>query len=356
LAFKYQHRAHEPTASAPAGSGWEDVLAKSGSSKFVVVGLDVWAPEVRKAILAEAPPQLSLKFADSFERTEQMRLAGEADFILAGRAAIDAEMIDAAKNLRFIQKWGIGIDRLDIEAARRRGIPVAIAAGSNSNPVSEHAVLLMLATLRRLPLVDSSARKGIWMSQEMRSVCMQLTGRTVGIVGFGNIGRLVALKLRGFDTRNLYYDTRRVDKVLERAFNVSYRALDELLTESDIVTLHAPLTADTQHIINADTLAKMKPSSILINTGRGGLVDENALYEALKAKTIFGAGLDVFDSEPIPDDHPFLGLDNVVITPHTSGAVFDNVPNVARHVLGNIMRVINGEELPAADVIIPGKH
>ena len=304
-------------------------MAKGETEKFVVVGLDVWAPAVRQVIISEAPPELTLKFADSYDRAEQMRLAAEADFLIAGRAEINAEMIEAARKLRFIQKWGIGIDRLDVEAARKRGIPVAIASGSNSNPVSEHAILLMLATLRRLPLVDSAARKGVWMSQEMRSVARQLTGRTVGIVGFGNIGRLVSLKLRGFETRNLYFDVRQADKVSERAFNVTYRPLDALLAESDVVTLHAPLTAATRHLINAETLARMKPTAILINTGRGGLIDEKALYDALKAGTILGAGLDVFDEEPVPENHPLLGLENVVITPHSSGAVFDNVQNVA---------------------------
>jgi D-3-phosphoglycerate dehydrogenase len=330
--------------------------ANSATGKFVVAGLDVWAPAVRQVLLAEAPPELELRFANSFDRPEQMALAKDADYIIAGRAAIDAEMIGQAKKLRFIQKWGIGIDRLDVDAARQRGIPVAIAAGSNSNPVSEHAILLMLATLRRLPLVDSSARKGQWISQQMRTVCMQLTGRTVGIVGFGNIGRLVALKLRGFDTKNFYFDMRRADKITERAFNVTYRPLDELFAESDIITLHAPLTPETEHLINEKTLARMRKHAVLINTARGGLVDEKALYEALKAKTIFGAGLDVFDAEPLPADHPLLTLENVVITPHTSASVFDNVPNVVRHVLGNIMRIVNGEALPAADVIVPQKH
>lgn len=323
------------------------------SGRFVVVALDVWAPAVREVLISEAPPELEIRLATSYERSEQVELMQAADFLIAGREAIDAELIAQAKNLRFIQKWGIGIDGVDVDAVRARGIPFAIAAGSNSNPVSEHAILLMLATLRRLPLVDSSARQGVWRSQEMRTVCMQLTGRTVGIVGFGNVGRLVALKLRGFETKNLYFDTRRADKVTERAFNVTYRPLDDLLAESDIVTLHTLLTAETRHLINDRTLARMQKHAVLINTARGGLVDEDALYRALTAKTIFGAGLDVFEVEPMPADHPLLTLDNVVITPHTSASVFDNVPNVVRHVFGNIMRFIEGEELPSADVIVP---
>jgi phosphoglycerate dehydrogenase-like enzyme len=328
----------------------------SANGKFVVAALDVWAPPVREVLLSEAPPELEVRLAESYDRSEQVALLKDAHFLIAGRTAINAELIGQAKNLRFIQKWGIGVDNLDVDAARERGIPVAIAAGSNSNPVSEHAILLMLATLRRLPLVDASARKGKWISQEMRTICMQLTGRTVGFVGFGNIGKLVALKLRGFETKNLYFDTRRADKVTERAFNVTYRPFEDLLAESDIISLHALLTAETKHLINEKTLAKMQRHAILINTARGGLVDEKALYEALKAKTIFGAGLDVFETEPVPADHPLLTLDNVVVTPHTSASVFDNVPNVVRHVFGNIMRVVKGEELPSADVIVPQRH
>jgi D-3-phosphoglycerate dehydrogenase len=326
---------------------------KSADGKLVVAGLDVWAPDVRDAILSEVPPELEMRFAQSYDRAEQLPLAEEAHFLVAGRAAIDAEMIGRATKLRFIQKWGSGVDNVAVDEARKRGIAVAIAAGLNAGPVAEHAVLLMLAVLRRLPLVDTSLRKGTWMAQEMCSVCMQLTGRTVGIVGFGNIGRSVALKLRGFETRNLYYSRRRVDRVLERAFDVTYRPFDELLAESDIVTLHAPLTPETRHMIDAEAFAKMRPRATLINTARGGLVDERALYKTLKSKRIFGAGLDVFDVEPTPADNPLLALDNVVVTPHYSGSVFDNVPNVARHVLGNILRFVRGEELPAADIIVP---
>ncbi len=328
-------------------------MADAANGKIIIAGLDVWAPPVRKVILDAMPPEFEIRFADTFDRPEQLKLAEEAHVLVSGRASIDAEMIAHAKNLRFIQKWGAGTDNIALDEARKRGIAVAIPSGLNSNPVAEHAVLLMLAVLRRLSLVDSSLRKGTWLQAEMRSVCMQLTGRTVGIVGFGNIGRTVALLLRGFETRTFYYSRNRIDRSMERAFKVSYRPLDELLAQSDIVSLHAPLTPETKHMINAEALAKMQRHATLINTARGALVDEKALYEALRDKKIFGAGLDVFDVEPATADNPLFTLDNVVVTPHYAGSVFDNVPNVARHVMGNIARFVNGEDLPAADVIIP---
>lgn len=320
---------------------------------FAVSVLDVYAPAVRAAIQAAAPPELVLSFADSYDEREQADLAARADFLLAGWARISADMIAGAKRLRMVQKWGIGVDRIDVEALRRAGVPLAITAGINAGPVAEHAVMLMLAVLRRIGQVDPALRRGIWLKAEMRSVCLQLTGRTVGLVGFGNIGRMVALKLRGFDCRILYYDVRRLDAPTERAFAVQYTPLDALLAASDIVSLHAPLTADNRNLIDAAALARMQEHAVLINTARGELVDETALYEALKAGRLFGAGLDAFEPEPPAADNPLLTLENVVVTPHTGGAVFDNVANTARHALGNILRFIRGEEIAQADVVVP---
>ncbi len=318
-----------------------------------VACLDVWAPAVREVVRATAPPELHLHFARSYEEAEQLALVENAEFLLPGWAAVTEPMLKHAKKLRMIQKWGIGVDRIDVHAARKLAIPLAITAGSNAGPVAELAIALMLAVYRRVPYVDRAMRHGQWPKAEMRETCFQIAGKTVGLVGFGNIGRMVARRLRGFDARVIYFDARPADRDTELALDVSYAPLAKLLAQSDIVSLHAPFTPETSRMIGAAAIASMKDGAILINTARGELVDEQALYEALLSGKLRGAGLDAFDPEPPRADHPLLTLDQVVVTPHAGGGVFDNVENVARHAFGNIIRYLRGEPLSPADVVIP---
>lgn len=320
-------------------------------SHFVAC-LDVWAPAVREAVRRTAPPELDLHFAQSYDEAEQMALAERAEFLLPGWAEVTQAMLRRAGKLRMIQKWGIGVDRIDVEAARRLGIPLAITAGSNAGPVAELAIALMLAVYRRLPYVNAAMRQGKWPKAEMRESCFQIAGKTVGIIGFGAIGQMLARRLRGFDARVIYFDARRADPATETALNASFVPLAELLAGSDIVSLHAPFTAQTSKMLNAATIATMRDGAILINTARGELVDERALYDALASGKLRGAGLDAFDPEPPAADNPLLTLDQVVVTPHAGGGVFDNVENVARHALGNIVRHLRGEPLAPADVVI----
>ena len=320
---------------------------------FFVACLDVWAPAVREVVRRVAPPELDLHFATSYEEAEQMALVERAEIIFAGWAAVTAPMLAHAKKLRMIEKWGIGVDRIDVECARRMGIPLAITAGSNAGPVAELAVGLMLGVYRRLAQVDAALRRGVWLKAEMREVGYQIAGKTVGLIGFGNIGRKVAQRLRGFECRVVYYDARRADASVEAALGAAYVSFDQLLAESDIVSLHAPFIPKAGKMITADSIAKMKDGAVLINTARGELVDEKALYEALVSAKLRGAGLDAFDAEPVRADHPLLTLDQVLATPHIGGAVFDNVENVARHAIGNILMFLHGEPLAPADVIVP---
>jgi len=318
-----------------------------------VACLDTWAPAVREVVRRSAPPELDLHFAESYDEAHQLALVEQAEFLLPGWAAVTEPMLERAGRLRMIQKWGIGVDRIDVEAARRRGIPLAITAGSNAAPVAELAIALMLAVYRRLTYVDRAMREGRWPKAEMRETCFQVAGKTVGLVGFGNIGRMVARRLRGFDTELIYFDARPADSETERTLGARRVSLPELLSRSDIVSLHAPYTPATARMIDAASIATMKDGAILINTARGELVDEAALYRALVSGKLRGAGLDAFDPEPPAADNPLLTLDQVVVTPHAGGGVFDNVENVARHALGNIMRFLRGEALAAADVVIP---
>ena len=320
-------------------------------SHFVAC-LDVWAPAVQDVVRRTAPPELDLHFAKTYEWDEQIALVEQAEFLLPGWAEVTQAMLARAGKLKMIQKWGIGVDRIDVQAVRKMGIPLAITAGSNAGPVAELAIALMLAVYRRLPYVNQAMREGKWPKAEMRESCFQIAGKTVGVIGFGAIGRMLARRLRGFDANVVYFDARRADDATEKELKATYMALDELLASSDIVSLHAPFTPQTLKMINAESIASMRDGAVLINTARGELVDERALYQALASGKLRGAGLDAFDPEPPLPGNPLLSLDQVVVTPHAGGGVFDNVENVARHSLDNIMRHLRGEALRPADIVV----
>lgn len=331
-------------------------LVSSGAGvSHTIACLDVWSPAVQEVVALAAPPEFSVRFAETYDVDHQMELVAHAEVLLPGWAQVTASMVEHAKALRMVQKWGIGVDRIDLDAVRRRGIPLAITAGSNAGPVAELALALMLSVYRRIPYVNRQMRLGHWPKAEMRETCFQLAGKTVGIIGFGNIGRMLARRLRGFEVQVLYFDARRAPPEVERDVNARFAPLDEVLAQSDIISLHAPSTPETDSMVDARWIASMKDGAVLINTARGELVDEKALYEALVARKLRGAGLDAFRDEPLPADHPLLGLDQVVVAPHAGGGVFDNVGNVARHAFSNISRFLKGQPLDAADIVVPGR-
>ena len=278
-------------------------------------------------------------------------MIADAEFILTA-VAVDAEMIKSAPKLKLLHKWGIGVDKFDLDAARAARIPVAITAGANAGAVSEHTVMLMLATYRRLALADRKLRDGIWIRPQIRGQAYQLSGKTVGLLGFGNVGRMVAHRLAGFNVTILYHDIRRADMATEKSLHVTPVPLDELLERSDVLSLHVPLTRVTRGIINADAIARMKIGAILINAARGEVLDEPALYDALVSGKLHGAGLDVFAKEPADPANPLLKLDQVVVTPHTAGSAIDLVADIARHAFTNMQSVLNGEPLSPNDVIV----
>jgi D-3-phosphoglycerate dehydrogenase len=314
--------------------------------------LDVWADAVRQEVQRVAPAGWTLQFARSYEPAEQRAVAAAADVLLPGFATVDEALLSAAPRVRWVHKWGIGIDSIDQAALRRRGIGLAITAGANSQPVAELALALMLAVNRRIPFVNRVMREGQWPTPQMRETCYQIQGKTVGLFGFGQIGRRLAQLLLGFDVRIVYNDAQRAPIDVEQRLRAQAVDLTPLLAQSDILSLHAPLTEATRHLINRQSLAAMKRGAILINTSRGGLVDEAALHAALVDGHLRGAGLDAFDPEPPSPANPLLQLEQVVVTPHAGGGVFDNVEHVARHAFGNIARWASGQAVSAPDLII----
>jgi D-3-phosphoglycerate dehydrogenase len=185
----------------------------------------------------------------------------------------------------------------------------------------------------------------------MRTVCRQLRGKTVGLLGMGNIGREVVRKLSGFEVTILYYDVKRLDEAGEKTLPVRYVPFDHLLAESDILSVHVPLLESTRGLVGEAAIAKMKDGAVIINTARGGVVDETALYRALVSGKLFGAGIDTYAVEPPPVDHPLFALEQVVLTPHTGGVVVDNVANVTIRVFENMQRLLRGEPITPGDQV-----
>jgi D-3-phosphoglycerate dehydrogenase len=318
--------------------------------KPLVLCLDVLPSAMQDLVRAQKPEELDLLFAETAAEEEQVAKVREADYILCSWTAVSAAVIEAAPGLKLIQKYGIGVDKIDLKAAARRNVPVCIAAGVNAVAVAETAITLMLASYKRLPLAHNTLRAGQWLKWELRTGCYELWQKTVGLIGGGAIGRAVAKRLsRGFECRVLYTDIVRLPQETETAMGMTYTSRADLLRQADIVSLHVPLTPETRGSIGAEAFALMKPSAILINTARGGIVDEPALIEALEKGVIAGAGLDVFAKEPPERDNPLLKMDNVVVTPHNGGGTVDTMKRIVGHAFGNIMRVERGEPLPEAD-------
>lgn len=250
-------------------------------------------------------------------REEIIKKIPEADFLLVGgREKIDREVLDAAPKLQMIQRSGVGLDSLDIEAISERNIPLYVNEGVNAQSVAEHTLLLILGTLRKIAVLDSKTRAGEWVKHDVGILCHELFGKQVGLVGLGNIGKSVARMLQGFRVKIVYFKSNRLASTEEKAINVSYLSFDELLCSSDIVSLHCSLNDVTRNMLGSSELNRMKQGAVIINTARGALIDESALFGALQSGHIAGAGLDVFTKEPINSEHPFMKMDNVLITPH----------------------------------------
>ena len=221
-----------------------------------------------------------------------------------------------APGLKLYQLLSAGYDDVDLEAARRARVPVCNNGGANAISVSEHAIMLMLAVSRRVIWQHGNVSAGRWRGNGPAPVMYEVFDKTLGIVGFGTIGKKVARIARALGMRIQYYDIARLPEHDEDAHGVRFRLLRELLATSDYVTMHVPLNDSTRHMIGANELALMKPTAVIVNTSRGPVIDEVALTKVLADHRIFGAGLDVFDQEPPPADNPLLKLDNIVVTPH----------------------------------------
>jgi phosphoglycerate dehydrogenase-like enzyme len=261
----------------------------------------------------QALPDLNVSVCPDGDVETLARLLPDCDVLWHVLQRCTAEMIAAAPRLKLIQKIGVGVNTIDLDSAKQRGIPVCNLPGTNARAVAELTLGLMLSVLRRIPAFDRGMRSGTWTDTAMQDGLGELGGKTVGLIGFGAIPRILAPILNAMGCAVLYTSRTQAADV-----STTYRPLDRLLAEADIISLHLPLVAETRHIIDARALAHTKPGAILINTGRGGLVDQPALVAALMSGHLAGAGLDVFETEPPPNQDPLLALPNVIVTPHVA--------------------------------------
>lgn len=276
------------------------------------------------------------------DRDAITRAVADADAVLTRESPVSAEAIAAMTRCRIIVRYGVGTDNIDLKAAAARGIPVANVPSYGLDAVSDQAVALMLAVNRRIVTRDREVRAGTWgVGQKQR--ILPLRGATLGLFGFGRIAHRALEKFRAFGfARTLVVDPS-ITPDEARDANVTPTDLDTLCRESDVISLHAPLVESTRHVFDARALGLMKPTAILVNVGRGPLVDEAALVEALRAGRLFGAGLDVFEQEPPPADHPLMSLPNVVLSDHTAWYSEASVTELQTKAAEEVARALRGE-------------
>ena len=271
---------------------------------------------------------------------ELITLLEACDGCIAGLDYYTPKVLESAKNLKVISRYGVGVDRVDLAAAKARNIVVCNTPGANTQGVADLAFALLLAAARRVPVLDRKTKAGQWP----RSTGTELYGKTIGILGLGAIGKAVAQRATGFSMKVIAYDPF-INREYAAAHNIVSADIDTLIREADFVSLHLPLTEETRHIISADVMRVMKKGAIIVNTARGGLIDETAACEFLASGHLGGMGLDVYEEEP-PQKSPLFDLENVVLTPHTSAHTAEATEAMANMSVQNLIAVLSGKDCP----------
>ena len=315
-----------------------------------VLSLAPLSAEIVKLLIQQAAdvPDFEVISGNEMSEEEIKKNISEAYIVLGDytfKQKITADTLSAVKNLKFIQQPSVGYQHIDVAACTARGIKVANTAGANTVSVAEHTIAWGLCLLKNIFHAHTSTKSGGW--EQMNIKPAELQGKIWGIMGFGRIGQAVAQRLKPFGlNRIIYHDTYRPEPSVEQALGVEYTELATLLSQSDIISLHAPLTDATRAMINEDALNSMKPSAYLINVARAELVDEKALAEAITKGTIAGAGIDVFSEEPVNMDNPLLGVDSekLLFSPHVAGVTDEAAGRIINMAAANIARALKGEK------------
>ncbi len=308
----------------------------------------ITAPSRQPQFSQVASPDMELVFV-SDEATDDEKAMGlkdvEAVLLGAPTALISLDVLRQCPNVKLVQSIMAGYDRFDIKGMSDLGIAFANNGGGNAVPVAEHALGMLLAMGRNIVRQAANTKARKWNEGMRAFPTWELSGKRVGIVGLGPIGQAMARLLLGFGTDTVYYKRTPAAPELEADLKARYVSLDELMSTSDAISVHLALTPQSRQLIGAHEIGLMKPTAIIVNTSRGAVIDEAALYEALKDGRIAGAGLDVFEQEPTPNDNPLLDLDNVIATPHLSGGSRESGPRSARFAMENVHRALQGEPI-----------
>lgn len=297
--------------------------------------------EILKSVVPEG---YAVKTLDELNYDCLVREAVDADYLLvSGRLPIDEGVLSAAKHLKMIQRTGVGTEMLDVEAIKQHGIPVYVNAGVNAQSVAEHTLTLILACLKRLPQINQQTHQGVWKKQQIGVTTRELKGKTVALVGMGNIGRLVASMLQPFGAKVIYTDVvRQPDETEQRLGLTYYDSFEAMLPVADVLSFHCPLVKENTEILNQRTLAMMKKDAIVVNTARGKLINPNDLYEAMKSGHLSDAALDTHYEEPIKEGYKLAELDNVILTPHIGGLSYEAFHQMMADAVENIVAFEEG--------------
>lgn len=297
--------------------------------------------EILKSVV---PDGFTVETLDELSYDCLLRQAVDADYLLvSGRLPIDEGVLSAAKHLKMIQRTGVGTEMLDLEAIKQHGIPVYVNAGVNAQSVAEHTLTLMLAALKRLPQINAQTHNGVWKKQQVGVTTRELKGKTVGLVGMGNIGRLVAAMLNPFGAKVIYTDIFRQNEEVENNLTLTYfESFEAMLPQCNILSFHCPLTKENTEMLNKETLAKIKQGAIVVNTARGKLINPDDLYEALKSGQLSAAALDTHYDEPLKEGYELAGLDNVILTPHIGGLSYEAFYQMMKDAVQNIVAFEEG--------------
>ena len=311
------------------------------SEKPVVIYALTLHPWMKEMVIAGALPQFEVLFLDIKDEGAVRSVLPRADFLVTMK--LPAAYVPLLQNCKLVQLHGVGYDGIDVGGLARAGIPLASCPEGTIVGVAEHTILLILALYKQLVPVHESMREGKYDHMGWRANSHLLLGKTVGIVGLGRVGRRVAQLIHNFESKLIYYDVSRPSAAVEQELGATYARFEELLTQADIITVHAPLTPETRGLFGSSEFARMKPGALFINTSRGGTYDMDALYESLRSGHLGGAGLDVYNPEPPPPDHPILRLPNVICTPHTAAGTVESQRLKVQVQFENFMRVLRGE-------------
>lgn len=291
------------------------------------------------------PEGFSVETLDKLNYDCLLRQVVDADYLLvSGRLPIDEGVLSVANHLKMIQRTGVGTEMLDMGAIKNHNIPVYVNVGVNARSVAEHTITLMLACLKRLPQINSDTHNGVWKKQQQGLTTHELYGKTVALVGMGNIGRTVAAMLQPFGVKILYTDVFRQSEEVEEQLGLTYcDSFEAMLPQVDILSFHCPQTQENKDMLNENTIAKMKEGAMVVNTARGKLIEPKALYEALSNEKLRVAALDVHYEEPILQEYALSKLDNVILTPHIAGLTYEAFHAMMKDAVHNIISYENND-------------